>query len=81
MKIAYAFALVGTSIDTQHAIAHLTAIQLFLLTKPRFEIISVQTDWSGNVKPVGRTTNDRMEQNPLKMYQSMHEIVTQRYNE
>ena len=44
MKIAYAFALVGTSLDAQHAITHLTAIQLFLMTKPRFDVISVQTE-------------------------------------
>jgi hypothetical protein len=44
MKIAYAFALVGTDLHTQHAITHLTAIHLFLMTKPRFNVISVQTE-------------------------------------
>ena len=48
MQIAYAFALVGNALSDQHVITHLTALRLFLLTAPQFDVISVQTE---NMKP------------------------------
>ena len=44
MKIAYAFALVGNALNNEHVITHVTAVRLFLLTAPRFDVISVQTE-------------------------------------
>lgn len=51
MKIAYAFALVGSALDKQ-AITHLTAVRLFLLTRPRIDVISVQSENMKSVEPL-----------------------------
>ena len=43
MKIAYAFALVGDHLSGEHVTTHLTAIHIFMMTNPRFDVISLQT--------------------------------------
>lgn len=44
MQIAYVFALVGNALSDQHVITHITALRLFMLTAPQFDVISLQTE-------------------------------------